>query len=87
MDLFVAAGIIAAMAQVSAYFLIQLNIVKATHSITLCLNLGGSILFLISLSQDFNIGAFIIQGCWFFIGMVALIKKIRKACAVKTVVT
>ncbi|WP_211826259.1 CBU_0592 family membrane protein [Kistimonas asteriae] len=76
-NLFALAGVVAAIFHTCAYFLIQLDIIKPTHYSTLFLNLGGSVLFLISLSESFNIGSFLIQCCWFCIGITALYRKLK----------
>ena len=63
-------GGIGAAVLLTTYLLLQINWMKATSMRYSVLNAIGSGGILISLSQDFNMSAFVIEVCWLLISIV-----------------
>ena len=60
------------------YLVLQLNLISAKSLNYSILNGIGSALLVISLTQDFNKSAFVIESCWFVISVVGAIVSLRE---------
>ncbi len=74
-------GIVGVFLILLAYFLLQLEKIKYKSFIYPFLNLSGAILILISLYNDWNLPAFIIQIAWVLISIYGLWKYFKKTSA------
>lgn len=52
------------------YLFLQLNRIAAASLLYSQLNAVGALFILISLSQDFNMSAFVVEACWFVISLI-----------------
>ncbi len=61
------------------YLLLQLQKLAANTAIFSALNAIGALMILVSLSQDFNLSAFIIEAAWLLISIYGLLRIIFAA--------
>lgn len=57
-----------------AYLLLQLHKISNHSMLFIGMNIIGSVFLIISLCYDFNLSAFLIEVCWFFISMIGVIR-------------
>ena len=62
----------------AAYFLLQLERVSATRPLYLIANGLGALLILVSLVNEFNLPAFLIEIAWLLISVYGLIRCLRR---------
>ncbi|MEM7312333.1 MAG: hypothetical protein AAF497_04195 [Planctomycetota bacterium] len=55
------------------YFCLQINRIAAQSLLYSQLNAVGSLLILVSLSQRFNLSAFVVEASWFVISIVGIV--------------
>ena len=67
-------GLAGAALFLAAYGGVQIEKLDPLRPPALLMNLAGAILILISLAQDFNLAAFILEGVWGLIALFGLIK-------------
>ena len=62
------------------YLLLQMEKLSASNPLFSALNAVGAVLILVSLSQDFNLSAFLIEAVWFLVSIYGLLRyrKYRK---------
>ncbi len=62
------------------YLLLQMEKLSASNPLFSALNAVGAVLILVSLSQDFNLSAFLIEAVWFVVSIYGLLRyrKYRK---------
>lgn len=61
------------------YLLLQVNRIAAQSLLYSQLNAIGALLIMISLSQDFNLSAFVMEASWFVISIIGAAVTIRSA--------
>lgn len=63
------------------YLLLQMEKLSASNPLFSALNAVGAVLILVSLSQDFNLSAFLIEAVWFVVSIYGLLRyrKYRKS--------
>lgn len=66
-----------------AYLLLQINKLKSNTLLYSSMNLVGASLVLISLAEDFNLSAFIIEAFWVLISLVGIFNYILKTIKYK----
>ena len=69
------------------YLLLQLNRLSAQSLRYSVLNAVGSGLILLSLTQAFNLSAFVIEGCWLAISIIGAIITLRQRSPVVAIPT
>jgi uncharacterized membrane protein YfcA len=62
------------------YLLLQMEKLSASNPLFSAFNAVGAVLILVSLSQDFNLSAFLIEAVWFVVSIYGLLRyrKYRK---------
>lgn len=70
-----AAGLMGCAFYVASYFLVQMDLLDGNDISYVVLNLLGSILMLLSLTQAFNLGAALLQIVWIIISLAGIAKK------------
>ena len=61
-----------------AYLLLQLKKIRSSYLSYSILNIIGSLLVMVSLSQNFNLSSFVVESCWFVISFVGLFIDYRR---------
>jgi hypothetical protein len=74
MSPFDAAGLVGVVMMLFAYGGAQLQKLDATKPPALLMNLVGSILVLLSLTQAFNLSAAVVEGAWALIALYGLVR-------------
>lgn len=75
--LFTLLGNVGVMCFLAAYFLLQKGALKADDYSYLLLNLAGALLLILSLLQDWNLAAFLLEAAWALISLYGLWKRWR----------
>jgi predicted membrane-bound spermidine synthase len=57
-----------------AYLLLQLGRIRSTDLVYSMLNLIGAVLIIISLTQEFNLSAFVIEVFWVIISFIGIVR-------------
>ena len=65
-------GVMGVVTLLSTYLLLQLNRMDARSLLYSQLNALGALLIMISLSQDFNLSAFVMEATWFIISIIGV---------------
>lgn len=73
-----AAGLVGVLTTLAAYAGVQLHKLSAVGAPSLAMNFVGSALILVSLSQDFNLSAALIEAAWAAISLFGLIRALRR---------
>ena len=74
LDLYDILGLAGAALFLAAYAGAQLERLDPLRLPALLMNLAGAILILLSLAEDFNLGAFVLEAAWGLIALFGLIK-------------
>jgi uncharacterized membrane protein YfcA len=60
------------------YFLLQTERVRATSPAFSIANAVGAVLILVSLSQEFNLSAFVVEAAWLLISLYGLLRSLHR---------
>lgn len=72
-------GAIGVVTLLGTYLLLQLNRIAAQSLLYSQLNALGALLIMVSLSQDFNFSAFVMEASWFVISIIGAVVTLRTA--------
>jgi len=73
-----AAGLVGVLTTLVAYTAVQLHRLDAVGAPALAMNFVGSALILLSLSQDFNLSAALIEAAWAAISLFGLVRALTR---------
>lgn len=65
------------------YFLLQAERIRATSAMFSTANALGALLILVSLSQQFNLSAFVVEAAWLAISLYGLARTFRRKRAMQ----
>jgi hypothetical protein len=72
-------GIIGVVVVLALYFLLQSERMSATSPLFSAANALGAVLIIVSLTQQFNLSAFVVEVAWLLISLYGLARNMRKA--------
>ncbi|MEM9531913.1 MAG: hypothetical protein AAGA23_13455 [Pseudomonadota bacterium] len=75
------AGLTGVVLLLAAYFMLERERLNANVWRYFALNGAGALLILLSLVQEFNLSAFVIEGFWLLISLVGLRRTLRQKAA------
>lgn len=75
------AGLTGVALLLAAYFMLERRRLSSDDWRYFALNGTGALLILLSLVQEFNLSAFVIEACWLLISLVGLRRTLRRKAA------
>ncbi len=73
-----AAGFLGVLTYICNYALLSFRVISSESTRYFCVNTVAATLVMLSLTQDFNMAAALIQGFWITIGSIAIVLRLRR---------